>query len=136
MKKDTAGIARIYDAIIACTILLAATGVALGYSMAVSISQPPADLQGVASSCLIYLDQNGRLAPLVYGQSSAQVDAVLTALLPKDVGFKLCVFSPDWEPIFSASDNFKQGSAASAQYYMSGHDGIAEPRIIVLSLCR
>jgi hypothetical protein len=127
------GIARIYDVVLACTVFLIGSSIAAGYFS----SEPPSyrhDLQHLASHCLVYLDQQGVLSPMVHNHDVAGIDDVITILLPQSSGYSFRVYSADWILLWSFSSRFNEGHSASASYLISGFNGSFEPRIIVLAL--
>ena len=134
--KGSRGMARIYDAILACTILLIGSAMAVGYALSAHQSEQQRDLLDLASKGLIYMDQQGVLAPLVYRQESLMVQMVLSGILPEAVGYSFSVYSSGWKLLWTANDHFSLGSTSSASYYLSGYNGTADPRIVVLALSR
>jgi len=134
--KATKGMARIYDVIIACTILLMGSAMAVGYALSAHQSEQCRDLGDLASKCLTYMDQQGALAPLVYRQESLMVQKVLSEVLLEAVGYSFSVYSSGWRLLWTVEDHFSLGSTSSASYYLSGYNGTADPRIVVLALSR
>lgn len=128
--------ARIYDVIIACTILLIGSAMAVGYALSAHQSEQHRDLVDLASKCLIYMDQQGVLANLVYRRESLMVQKVLSEVLPETVGYSFSVYSSGWKLLWMVDGHFKLGSTSSASYYLSGYNGTSDPRIVVLALSR
>ena len=120
----------------ACIILLVATSMATDLLLPSARENPPPDLHSLASECLTYLDQKEVLAPLVYRNSTAQLQAFILALLPTDVGYRLTVYNIHWDPLMVIGTGTNGVAASSACYYICGWNGTADPRIIVLTLSR
>ncbi|MBC7106377.1 MAG: hypothetical protein H5T97_10580, partial [Firmicutes bacterium] len=71
----------VYDAVFACLILF------VGMAYAASMIPPPpprqpADLQGYATSLLVWMDSKGMLAPCIYAQDTPRLASLLDALAP------------------------------------------------------
>lgn len=130
------GLARIYDVLMACVIILVGSGMSMNILLPAEGTTPPPDLHGLASECLSYMDQKEILAPLVYSQSSGQLQNLLSTLLPLDVGYRLTVYDINWNPLMVIGTGLNGASASSACYYLGGWNGTADPRIIVLALSR
>ncbi len=128
------GISRIYDAVLACAILL------VGCSSAVLAVPPPAsgsmaDLSTLALHTLAYLDRQHVLGTIVYSGNAEVATSTIGSLLPPHLAFRLNVYNADWEPIWSAESS-PIGNSGSASYYLSGINGTFTPRIIVLQIAR
>jgi len=133
--KKSRGIARIYDVLVACIIVVLALGTSLSYLVSNERSAPSSDLHELASQCLAYMDRQGVLAPLVYSESpTAQLQSLLSSILPPNVVYSLTIYNSSWTPLLTVSDGFVAGSTASAYYYIGGFEGHVNPRIIVLTL--
>jgi hypothetical protein len=133
--KDRRGISMVYDAVFACIILF------VGMALAAS-SLPPApprsapDLQGYATSLLVWMDSKGVLAPYVYTQDPAGLASVLDELAP--AGYCVKVYSPNWVLLWTyTSPSFDAGNAVASQPYpLSGYKGVPDPKIVVLLLSK
>ncbi|MDI9609227.1 MAG: hypothetical protein QFX34_02990 [Candidatus Verstraetearchaeota archaeon] len=130
------GVTAVYDCIIACMILSA------GIATAVTIipAPPPEyehDLGEYATQILVFLDSNGKIAPLVHAQDVAGIDRLIEGLLPEGYGYAVSVYSPELELLWSfSSQSFNSLNAAgSATYPLPGRD---EPTLhyVTLSLSR
>jgi hypothetical protein len=129
------GITMVYDAVFACIILF------VGMALAAS-SLPPApprsapDLQGYATSLLVWMDSKGVLAPYIYTQDQSGLASFLDRLAP--AGYCVKVYSPDWTLLWTCtSPSFDPGNAAASQPYpLSGYHGVPDPRFVVLLLSR
>ena len=133
--RSRKGITMVYDAVFACIILF------VGMALAAS-SLPPApprtapDLQGYATSLLVWMDSKGVLAPYVYTQDQSGLASFLDRLAP--AGYCVKVYSPDWTLLWTyTSPSFDPGNAAASQPYpLSGYQGIPNPRFVVLLLSK
>jgi hypothetical protein len=129
------GITMVYDAVFACIILF------VGMALAAS-SLPPApprsapDLQGYATSLLVWMDSKGVLAPYIYTQDQSGLASFLDRLAP--AGYCVKVYSPDWTLLWTCtSPSFDPGNAAASQPYpLSGYQGVPDPKIVVLLLSK
>lgn len=130
------GIARIYDAVLAMTLLLIALTITLGYANSFNVYEGPRDLIEFSSNLLIYLDRNNLLAPMVYREEYERLEKLVSDIVPEGIGFKISVYNCDWKILWSINHQFKQEKSSSASLFLSGYEGVPDPRVVVLSLSR
>ncbi len=93
------------------------------------------DLADLASKYLVYLDQQGVLSPVVYGYDAGGLRRAM-GMLPDSIGFSFRVYSSGWVLLWSVDDGYHPENAISSPYLLSGYNGTADPRIVILSLSR
>ena len=135
LSRDRRGISMVYDAVFACIILFVGMAYAAS-SVPPAPPRPTPDLQGYATSLLVWMDSKGILAPYVYTQDPAGFASVLDELAP--AGYCMKVYSPNWVLLWTyTSPGFDAGNAAASQPYpLSGCGGVPDPCFVVLSLSR
>ena len=150
--KNNKGQMRIIETIIAIFIIVIALTFVNFFALTPKTpGLEVSDLDKMGYSVLHDLDQQGLLAPEVYGHGWADLNTVLRMSLPVDVSFNMTIYNLNGdelnpELIFSGDDNTFSGSknVASIPYCLVGcpkptADGFAatyEPIKLVLLLTR
>ncbi|MGQ9758967.1 MAG: hypothetical protein ACUVQ5_00110 [Candidatus Methanomethylicaceae archaeon] len=130
------GIARIYDAVMAITVLLVVLTISLEYTSSFNVYEGWRDLSEFSSNLLVYLDRNGLLAQMIYREEYERLKAVLSGVLPPGLGFKLSVYSCEWKLLWSVDHQYNPSRSSSGIIFLSGYEGVPDVRIVVLSLSR
>lgn len=130
------GITRIYDSVLAVIILITALITTLGFVGTFAADQRSGELEELATNLMICLERKGLLSPMVFNQEYERLEGLISQMLPPNVGFRLSVYTCEWNQLWSIEHQFGIGRASSGLIFLSGHMGNAEPRIVILSLTR
>lgn len=132
-RRMGAGVALIFDCILACAIL--AVGLALSTILINPVQQPSHNqaLGEYATEILSFLDENGMLQDLAQKKDLQSLGNIIEGVLPSGVGFCICAYSPDWVLVWSfCSPGFGWRDAFASQPYLVSING--SPLIISLVL--
>jgi len=144
---------RVIEVIIASFIVISALSFLSMFAITPHTSQLEVnDLEKTGYSLLLDLDNQGILAPMIYGNQESDLHTALKITLPVDVYFRLTVYDTNWSKIESINDvvygdetTFSSSeSIASVSYILNGYKNGTpgdftseyEPRILVLQLTR
>ncbi len=134
------GQARVFEAVVACSLLLLSTSYAIYYLHPLSQTISRCEgLSQLAEKILLYLSQTGFLDRCVYLEDYESLQQVLDQLLPSGVEYQVTVYklvSGEWEvySVISSPLFHRCATVYSSSAYLVGFNGSIDERLIVLSL--
>ena len=134
------GQARVFEAVVACTLILLTTSYAIYYLH--PLSQTVSSCEGLpqlAEKVLLYLSQSGLLDRCIYLEDYKTLQQVLEQLLPSDIEYQVVVYrlvSDTWkvQAVISSPLFHRCATVYSSSTYLAGFNGTVDERLVVLSL--
>jgi len=130
------GVARIYDALVACALLVIGIAICINYLPQPIPENDVHQFSEIATTCLVFLDKDGTLSKAIYANDLSFFINFFKATLPSSMGFAVSIFNCKWELLSSFQSVPGLSDFGSVAYFLSGYNGTFDPRIVVLSIMR